>query len=159
MFLFSNTIKQKKKNIFFTFLIFVGYFSFTEIINYIGEKKCSGIFLNQVDKGVNFKQFFFYQANIIELPSNFFCLGTVIESNVIYSGFGYILFSQIFLIFLIYVLRKIEYFNFFQKSLLILLYIFCIEYLFNYKTNLNLINYVSFWQTIVFLGIFYVYKK
>ena len=75
MFLCSNTIKQKKKNIFFTFLIFVGYFSFTEIINYIGEKKCSGIFLNQVDKGVNFKQFFFYQANILELPSNFFCWG------------------------------------------------------------------------------------
>ena len=107
------------------------------------------------DKSEDFKQFYFYQSNLFELRNNILCIGSVNGPLVTYSAAGYIIFTQVLITLLFIILKNIRFLQVFQKLLFLLFFVFIFEYLFNYKTNLNLINYVTFFQTILFLGFLY----
>lgn len=148
-------------NLFFTkfkkykFIVFtiVSNVVFISLLNFIANKECEFNFLIKLNSIEDFSKYYFYQGNIFELKNILFCLGSVDGSIVIYSGIGYILFSQIFFIFLFVFLLKINLIAVKYKVSIIISYALNIEYLFNYKANLNLINYVLISQLILFLGI------
>ena len=152
---FVDKLQQKKKKIFFVVILFISYFFLTNLINYLSNINCENIFLINIDKSEDFKQFYFYQSNLFELRNNILCIGSVDGPLVTYSAAGYIIFTQVLITLLFIILKNIRFLQVFQKLLFLLFFVFIFEYLFNYKTNLNLINYVTFFQTILFLGFLY----
>jgi hypothetical protein len=152
---FLDKLQQKKNKIFFVVISIVLFFLLTNLITYFSSIYCENSFLINIDKSVDFKQFYFYQSNLFELKNHILCLGSVNGPLVIYSASGYIFFSQILLSLFFVILKNMSFLQLFQKITIFLFLVFIFEYLFNYKTNLNLINYVTFFQTTLFLGFFY----
>lgn len=127
--------------------------------DYFSESYCKVTFLVEINKTEDFKKFFFYQSNLYELKNNFLCLGAVEGNVVTYSAFGYIIFLQVIPLMIFVVLKKIKFLNIFNKIIIIFFYIFLLEYLFNFKANLNLLNYVSLSQTAILVGLLYANEK
>lgn len=147
--IFFSTFK-KYKFVVFTISSNVVFLS---LLNLITNRYCEFNFLINLNNIENFSKYYFYQGNIFELKNILFCLGSVDESIVIYSGIGYILFSQIFFLFMFVILLKINLIALKYKIFILISYALNVEYLFNYKANLNMINYVLISQLILFLGI------
>lgn len=143
----------KFKNFKFIFFTIVSNVVFISLLNFITNKYCKLNFLINLNKIEDFSKYYFYQGNIFELKNILFCFGSVDESVVIYSGIGYIIFSQIFFLVLFVLLLKINFIEIKYKVFLLISYALNVEYLFNYKANLNLINYVLISQLLLFLGI------
>lgn len=143
----------KFKNFKFIFFTIVSNVVFISLLNFITNKYCKLNFLINLNKIEDFSKYYFYQGNIFELKNILFCFGSVDESVVIYSGIGYIIFSQIFFLVLFVLLLKINFIEIKYKVFLLISYALNLEYLFNYKANLNLINYVLISQLLLFLGI------
>ena len=150
--MFNLFFTKLKKYKFIVFTI-VSNVVFLSLLNFITNRHCKFNFLINLKSIEDFSKYYFYQGNIFELKNILFCLGSVDESIVIYSGIGYILFSQIFFLFLFIILLKINLISIKYKVFILISYALNIEFLFNYKANLNLINYVLISQLILFLGI------
>ena len=148
-----NLVFTKFKNYKFVFFTVVSNVVFISLLNFITNKYCKLNFLINLNKIEDFSKYYFYQGNIFELKNILFCFGSVDESVVIYSGIGYIIFSQIFFLVLFVLLLKINFIEIKYKVFLLISYALNVEYLFNYKANLNLINYVLISQLLLFLGI------
>ena len=103
---FVDKLQQKKKKIFFVVILFISYFFLTNLINYLSNINCENIFLINIDKSEDFKQFYFYQSNLFELRNNILCIGSVNGPLVTYIAAGYIIFTQV-LITLLFIILKI----------------------------------------------------